>query len=334
MKIKRRGVKKILLIGAAGAVILLAAVLVYLYWPTISADRPIRTMASINLTAAPTTTIADNTSNTILIAQLPCTKKNFGAGKTVFFSTNFGTLSATSAVADLTCRATTSITSSLVGQAIVTATYLTASDTATVDFIASQTIDDGDLPGENVLFSDDFSGTLAKWNIIWTGYGAAEIENGEFSLRPKPYTPGEDYHSVLVTAGDAAWKDYTFESRTQLLEQLETPPFPWEVGCFVLRYQNPENFYYLCHKTNGLELDRFENGIQYYLATPELPAAQIGQWYDFKMTAVGNNFKVWVDGVQYIDYTDTAPTAFLTGPIGLYSEEAHVHFDDIKVTAN
>jgi hypothetical protein len=45
-------------------------------------------------------------------------------------------------------------------------------------------------------------------------------------------------------------------------------------------------------------------------------ALKPGEWNDFKISAHGNHITTWLNGVQIVDYTDTAPK-FTDGVIGL-----------------
>jgi hypothetical protein len=45
---------------------------------------------------------------------------------------------------------------------------------------------------------------------------------------------------------------------------------------------------------------------------------------------VSNVITVWVDGVKITTFTDTE-TPYASGNIGFYTEDAHVHADDVSV---
>ncbi len=189
----------------------------------------------------------------------------------------------------------------------------------------------------NSLFSDDFSGTLAKWQIAWTGYGTVRIENGALMEQPKTsITAGETNSSMVRSLQGITWKDYTYELRMNTAAQLRTGsnPNPWEAGWITFRHQENSKFYYFVLKPNGIELGKaLGNYQQAFFVTKESPQLQLGQWVNFRIVLKGANIKVYVNGSLVADYTDTnAP--FLTGGIGLYNEDAKVYYDDVSVTSN
>lgn len=186
------------------------------------------------------------------------------------------------------------------------------------------------------LFSDDFSGNLSKWQIVYTGYGTVQIENGQLMMAPKAATQASETHAPLVVAGDTAWKDYIFSVKINTTKQLRTgsTPNPWEVGWVIFRYVDAQNFYYFINKPNGIELGKLVAGQQKFLYTAGTPKLTIGQWNNYKVTLKGNNIKITIDGTQVVNFTDTTASSFLNGKIGLYNEDAKVYYDDVVVTAN
>lgn len=188
------------------------------------------------------------------------------------------------------------------------------------------------------LFSDDFSGNLSKWQIVYTGYGTVQIENGQLMMAPKASTQASETHAPLVVAGDTAWKDYIFNVKMNTVQQLRTgsAPNPWEVGWLVFRYVDSTHFYYFVQKTNGIELGRVDpsgTGGQIFLYTAGTPKLVIGQYNDYQVTLKGNNIKISINGTQVVNYTDTS-NPLLSGKIGLYNEDAKVYYDNVVVTAN
>ncbi len=330
-----------LLIILGVALVALIAVLVYFYWPFVAADRPIRT-TTLTLNANPTSLKANNTDLSTLTATLSCGRKYNNVGVTVNFTTTLGTLSASSAVTNSSCQATTKIKSTAVGTATVTAIGAGATGKTTVTFTD---------PNDTSVFSDDFSGTLAtleeKWNgakdeiIAWSdGDGTIALENGELSMTPKVATSPTITHAPLIIAGEYNWGDYIFESRMKTVSQLRTGSAPnaWEVGWLLFRYTDEDHFYYFIHKPNGIELGKeilnsSGQQDQQYLVTKTSPTLTLGQWNNYKVVLKGANIKVYINDVLVADYTDNS-NPYLAGKIGLYNEDAHTHHDDVKVTAN
>ena len=194
-------------------------------------------------------------------------------------------------------------------------------------------------PSPSNLFSDDFSGTLSKWEIVYTGFGTVAIENGLLSMAPMVSKNSLETHAPLVAVNDSswnnAWKDYIYTLRMNTVEQLRgNNPNPWEVGWIIFRYQDAQNFYYFVQKTNGIELGRFNNNTQRFMYTADTPKLSLNAWNTYKIAVKGANIKISINGTQVVDYTDTAADTILDGKIGLYNEDAHVHYDDVVVTSN
>lgn len=300
------------------------------YGPFAKADR-VSGAPSITLTAIPTSVKANNTDLSTITASLPCSRKNANTGKTILFSTTLGTLSVASAVTNSFCQATTKIKSLVIGTATITATGAGATSSVVVSFTN---------PSDTSMFSDDFSGTLAKWIQVYNGYGTIAIENGELSLAPKTSTQPSETHAPLMVAGQNTWGDIIFESRLKTVSQLRTGSAPnaWEVGWLIFRYSDDNHFYYFAHKPNGIELGKEilnTQGVQdqQYLVTKTTPILTLGQWNNYKIILKGANIKVYINNILVADYID-ASNPYLTGKIGLYNEDAHTHHDDVKVTAN
>ena len=95
----------------------------------------------------------------------------------------------------------------------------------------------------------------------------------------------------------------------------------------MFRYMGEARSYYLIHKTNGIELGKLvppRGEGQIFLVTKPRPRAVPGRWYDYRIEVRGANIKVYIDDKLQIDYTD--PNPILRGGVGLYTEDAHVHF--------
>jgi len=313
-------------LGLVGAAIVTGFSITYF-----QADRRLPSVSlslSSDLNSAP----AGTGSKIAFTASLSCSRKSNNTGKTINFSTNFGTLSADQGITDSSCRSTVYLNSAIPGYATVTARYSTTSQAKTVSFT--------DPGAVSYLLSDDFSGTLSKWIQVYNGYGTIAIENGELSMAPKVSTQPTETHAPLVAAGQNTWSDIIFTSRMKTVSQLRTGSAPnaWEVGWLIFRYTDDNHFYYFIHKPNGIELGKEilnAQGVQdqQYLVTKTTPTMVLGQWNNYKVVLKGANIKVYINDVLAADYTDTS-SPYLTGKIGLYNEDAHTHHDDVTVAAN
>jgi hypothetical protein len=194
--------------------------------------------------------------------------------------------------------------------------------------------------GRNILmsqeWSEEWSGSdrLRGWsNLDWTvaydGYGEVGLENRSASLRPMTSERPIESHAALALTGGSNWRDYTFAARMSLRQQVRqnSPPNEWEAGWLLFRYINEARSYYLIHKTNGIELGKLvppRGEGQVFLVTKPRPHAVPGRWYDYRIEVRGANIKVYIDDKLHIDYTD--PNPILRGGVGLYTEDAYVHF--------
>lgn len=71
-------------------------------------------------------------------------------------------------------------------------------------------------------------------------------------------------------------------------------------------------------------------GAQRYLLTGSSPRFPIGSWYTVRVVQVGDTMTVWVDGSRIASYTDHQ-RPYGRGSVGLYDEDAHVHFARVDV---
>lgn len=97
------------------------------------------------------------------------------------------------------------------------------------------------------------------------------------------------------------------------LKQMQTEDDCWGPAC-----GNPENLYDF-NNPHELTITKMSGALARY------------QWHTIEVEVRGANVKVWLNGDQYIDYTDTKEP-FLTGTVGLKTFKANtVSFDDILV---
>lgn len=206
-----------------------------------------------------------------------------------------------------------------------------------------------------LILEDDFNSYLATncpkykdgekfgpWKVEFNGYGCVRIatDNGEKMLymRPKaplPSTNSAETHSTLVT-GPSTDGDFVYEGEVSTPEQLRTQPAPnaWETAWVVWNYTDNEHFYYFIPKDNGWELGKRDPkypGGQRFLATGSQPKFIINQKNKFKITKIGDTVSVAMNGVELTKFTDTE-RPYRTGSIGLYSEDAAVTADNLKLT--
>lgn len=181
--------------------------------------------------------------------------------------------------------------------------------------------------------------SFGSWFTQFAGYGTVGIEsdagNNVLHLSPQAVTSAGNTQSSLVT-GPSYNGPIQFQSKIVTVAQLRTGSTPnaWEVGWVVWNYTDNAYFYYFIPKPNGWELGKRDPaypGGQRFLATGSDKLFPIGQWYTVKITQDAQNLiTVWVDGVKITSFTDTE-RPYTSGKIGLYTEDAHVHVDDVSV---
>lgn len=172
------------------------------------------------------------------------------------------------------------------------------------------------------------------WTAVFNGYGEVSKDGGKLLLSPRAPVDELDTHAALVVTrrsyGDLA---ATVLVRTE--RQLRSPtPRPWEVGWVLWHYSSPERFYALTLKPTGWELSKQDPrypGGQRFLASGRTPTFPVGSWHRIGIVQVGNRIEVAADGQFLARYTDRADP-YLTGALGLYTEDARTHFTGIEVT--
>ena len=123
--------------------------------------------------------------------------------------------------------------------------------------------------------------------------------------------------------------------RPEVRKQLRTGSTPnaWEVGWVLWHYTDDTHFYYLALKPDGWELGKEDPaypGAQRFLRTASSPTFTVGSWHKVTVQQVANVITVSADGVALGSFTDLE-RPYLSGRLGLYTEDAQVHFDDVTV---
>ena len=209
------------------------------------------------------------------------------------------------------------------------------------------------------VFFDDFSSypagnclpdgtSFGPWTVVFAGFGCVKIETDGVNqwLHAVPKVPtGGNTHSALIvgpsfsSATSTASSTLTYDVNVKTIDQTRAggrkAPRPWEVGWVVWHYTDNDHFYYFIPKTNGWELGKRDPayiGGQRFLATGTSPTFPIGQQYAVHITQdASNTMTASVNGVLLTTFTDFE-RPYTSGKIGLYTEDAHVHFDDVSVS--
>lgn len=178
--------------------------------------------------------------------------------------------------------------------------------------------------------------THGRWMDRWNGYGTIGVVGASggaetLELAPLPATPG--LHSGLVTSL-SAYGNFTAGVSLTTVRQLSTLPNPWEVGWVLWRYTDNDHFYAFTPQPNGWELSKQDPaypGNQRFLVTGSQPTFPVGGTYVVKVTHTNASMAVWVNGTFICSFTDKE-RPYLSGEIGLYTEEATVRYGTVAVT--
>lgn len=176
-----------------------------------------------------------------------------------------------------------------------------------------------------------------NWRSDYDGYGstgtALDGATQVLSESPEASTSPSESHAALVTSVPT-FGDLNATVSLRTVQQLRTPtPNPWEVGWFLWHYTDDTHFYYLILKPNGWELGKEDPaypGDQRFLATSAAPSFGVGSWHTVRVEQIGATITVWGDGEQLTSFTDTQ-RPYLSGAVGLYDEDATVHFTHLAV---
>ena len=157
--------------------------------------------------------------------------------------------------------------------------------------------------------------------------------NNVLALSPKASTAAGETHATLLVSNERFNDvDVTMQMRTVSQLRSGSAANPWEVAWALWNYTDNTHFYYVVLKTNGLEIGKEDPaypGAQRFLVTSTTPY-QVGRWYSIHIKQVGATFTVSVDGAVVGQFTDNE-RPYTSGAIGLYSEDALVHFNDVVV---
>jgi hypothetical protein len=187
------------------------------------------------------------------------------------------------------------------------------------------------------LLDDSFATGLGLWNTIFDGYGSVGVAGSDpaAALAPKASTQPGETHAALV-ASKAQFGDLDLTLRMQTVRQLRTgsAPNPWETAWALWNYTDNTHFTYLVLKPNGWELGKEDPaypGAQRFLATGSDPFP-VGSWYQVHVHQVANTISVSVDGKLLTTFVDNE-RPYTSGAVALYTEDADVRFDDVRVQA-
>lgn len=105
-------------------------------------------------------------------------------------------------------------------------------------------------------------------------------------------------------------------------------PGPW--AGFILRYNDPQNYYYLLVDQDSIDIRRIVNGVFEPIATAPFDLV-MGKRYRFRIEAVGERLRAYVDGFAVADVLDQSHTQ---GQVGLITWKMRTDYDNVVASTN
>jgi hypothetical protein len=151
-------------------------------------------------------------------------------------------------------------------------------------------------PAGTVVFADDFSNSLSKWQIARGNSNMWTVENGV--LQGEVLSPSTVTELVpLPTLWSDDWRHYELEWDMKALAGSDRN-IAWG-------YQDQQNWYEIHFLPSFFEFARFKN---HSVAWSKSGTGQfiLGTWQHFKMRTVGGNLQLFMNNVQVFEYEDAA----------------------------
>lgn len=175
--------------------------------------------------------------------------------------------------------------------------------------------------------------TYGDWTVRYTGYGEVTSDGERITLEPQAAADQDITHGGLVhTVGKCKDADFSVTLNTES-QVRQGEANTWEVGWVLWNFQSDTHFYAVALKPNGWEISKQDpdyDGNQRFLASGDTPTFPIGQDYRVTVTQNDGSMTVSVDGHELARVTDDQ-TPYREGTIGLYTEDARVHFSDFDL---
>lgn len=175
--------------------------------------------------------------------------------------------------------------------------------------------------------------TYGDWVVRYTGYGAVTSDGERITLEPQAAADHAITHGGLVhTTGQCQEADFAVSLNTES-QVRQGSPNTWEVGWVLWNFQSDTQFYAVALKPNGWEISKQDpnyEGNQRFLASGDSPTFPIGKDYRVTVTQDNGTMTVSADGQELATVTDEE-TPYRDGAVGLYTEDARVHFFDFDL---
>jgi hypothetical protein len=146
-------------------------------------------------------------------------------------------------------------------------------------------------------------------------------------------TGGSRVFRQRSTEGDARAILQTFEGTDQSIQAdvrmlSLAGPTPW--AGFMVRYQDPQNFYYLLVNATSLQIRRMENGVFGPIAKVPFSLV-VGRMYQFRLEAIGSRIRAFVNGSMVAEAIDDTHAR---GRVGLTMWRTSAEYDNVVVAAS
>jgi len=180
-----------------------------------------------------------------------------------------------------------------------------------------------------------------EWVTVFDGTGAAAVAGSGagtvVTLRPAVTASQGVTHAGLVVSA-ASYRNLSITATVQTVRQLRQGASgranPWEVGWVLWHYRGNQRFYALTLEARGWVLSKQDpayRGGERFLASGRTPGFAVGVPHHVQITQAGNRITVRADGHLLTRFTDTQ-RPYLTGAVGLYSEDSVARFSAIHIT--
>lgn len=183
--------------------------------------------------------------------------------------------------------------------------------------------------------------TNGPWKVTYNGYGKVEtlLTNSSYGkvlqASPQASSNPDETHASLINSTES-FGDLTFSVDAITVKQLRinSTPNPWEVAWLTWHHDiTLDTYYYFVLKPNGWELGKVDYEYpegQRYLATGTNHKLQLNRWHKYQVRQNGSLIQVSVNGLNVVSFEDVE-RPYLSGTVGLYTEDARVRFDNVLV---
>jgi F5/8 type C domain/Domain of Unknown Function (DUF1080) len=208
--------------------------------------------------------------------------------------------------------------------------------------------------GSTYTLTDGQISPNGKWKSLFAGFGTTKVTQNQVGnkylyLEPMTSTsPGETHGSAVATSTSYKNFDLTVDVITIRQLRQNSPPNNWETAWVNWNAIDQFHSYGFTLKIQGFQLEKKDNNNQddsaeIYLVTQNSPSVKLNTWQKWHIIVTGTEtgtprIQVWIDGTKFVDYLDNQPgiprnseVMKQGGPIVLYTEDAAVGFDNVKI---